>query len=141
MDCQKTGWFKMTLKVCLFLFFTSVLVLRSQVPSLANEIGTQSGDLNSSGDGNSSIIPVSPVRSSTAETVARASKDLTHREEGRRVGAAKLLGKYQSSQSSIFLIGALDDQSALVRRAVMVSLAEHASNGRRRARRGDGGAQ
>ena len=129
MDCQKAGWFKMTLKTFLFLFFISALVLSSQVPSFKNDVETQSADLNSSGDGNSSINQDSPVRSSAAETVARAGKDLNHSEEGRRVGAAKLLGKYQSSQASIFLIGALDDQSALVRRAVMVSLAEHVSNG------------
>ena len=75
MDCQKAGWFKMTLKTFLFLFFISALVLRSQVPSFKNDVETQSADLNSSGDGNSSINQDSPVRSSAAETVARAGKD------------------------------------------------------------------
>ena len=45
------------------------------------------------------------------------------------MGAAKLLGKYPGSLSSMMLVGALDDQSALVRRASMVSLAEQANNG------------
>ena len=45
------------------------------------------------------------------------------------MGAAKLLGKYRTSRSSLFLIGALDDPSAIVRRAAMVSLSEHASYG------------
>ena len=45
------------------------------------------------------------------------------------MGAAKLLGKYPGSMSSSMLIGALDDQSPLVRRASMVSLSEHFLNG------------
>ena len=45
------------------------------------------------------------------------------------MGAAKLLGKYPGSLSSSMLIGALDDQSPLVRRASMVSLSEHFLNG------------
>jgi hypothetical protein len=40
-----------------------------------------------------------------------------------------LLGKYPGTTSSILLVGALDDSSALVRRASIVSLAEHSSNG------------
>ncbi len=119
----------MIFKSCSSLFFASFLLMKSQVPAPVKEVGATPVDLNISVDGNSSIIEVPPVRSSTEETIARAGRDLTHIDVGRRVGAAKLLGKYQSSQSSIFLIGALDDVSALVRRAVMVSLAEHASNG------------
>ena len=61
-------------------------------------------------------------------TILRAAKDLDHLEV-RRVGAAKLLGKYPGSQSAFLLVAALDDPSPLVRRSVMVSLAEHASNG------------
>ena len=64
-----------------------------------------------------------------AKTILRAAKDLGHAEVGRRVGAAKLLGKYPGSQSAFILVDALDDKSPLVRRSVMVSLAEHASNG------------
>ena len=45
------------------------------------------------------------------------------------MGAAKLLGKYPGSSSLILLVGALDDDSALVRRAAIVSLAEQSSNG------------
>ena len=55
--------------------------------------------------------------------------DLRHGEQGQRVGAAKLLGKYPGSLSSSSLIGALDDQSALVRRSAMVSISEHFLNG------------
>jgi HEAT repeat protein len=63
------------------------------------------------------------------ETLKTAELDLRHGEQGERVGAAKLLGKYPGSLSSSLLIGALDDQSALVRRAAMVSLSEHFLNG------------
>ena len=69
------------------------------------------------------------IRTTQAETVRKASEDLRLGKEGMRVGAAKLLGKYPSLQSSVTLVGALDDSSALVRRAAMVSLAEHSSNG------------
>lgn len=69
------------------------------------------------------------VRSSQAETVRKAGEDVRFGEEGARVGAAKLLGKYPGSLSATMLVGALDDQSPLVRRASMVSLSEHANNG------------
>lgn len=46
-----------------------------------------------------------------------------------RVGAAKLLGKYPSSQVSLLLISALDDSNERVRRAALVSLVEHFNNG------------
>ena len=70
-----------------------------------------------------------PQRSSQVETIRTAEIDLRHGKEGERVGAAKLLGKYPGSLSSSMLIGALDDQSPLVRRASMVSLSEHFLNG------------
>ena len=38
------------------------------------------------------------------------------------MGAAKLLGKYPGSSSLILLVGALDDDSALVRRARLFRL-------------------
>ena len=83
-----------------------------------------------SSDANTSTDkPVQAPRSSQSETILRAAKDLDHLEVGRRVGAAKLLGKYPGSQSAFLLVAALDDPSPLVRRSVMVSLAEHASNG------------
>ena len=83
-----------------------------------------------SSDANASTDkPVQAPRSSQSETILRAAKDLDHLEVGRRVGAAKLLGKYPGSQSAFILVAALDDPSPLVRRSVMVSLAEHASNG------------
>ena len=83
-----------------------------------------------SSDANASTDkPVQAPRSSQSETILRAAKDLDHLEVGRRVGAAKLLGKYPGSQSAFILVDALDDKSPLVRRSVMVSLAEHASNG------------
>ena len=77
---------------------------------------------------NGSIL-IQPKRSSLVETVDRAGLDLRNSDVGVRVGAAKLLGKYRITKSSFLLVGALDDQSALVRRAAVVSLAEHFSNG------------
>ncbi|SVE12362.1 uncharacterized protein METZ01_LOCUS465216, partial [marine metagenome] len=73
--------------------------------------------------------PEEPARSTQSQTIMRAGQDLRHVEVGRRVGAAKLLGKYPGLQSTILLILALDDKSPLVRRSAMVSLAEQASNG------------
>lgn len=96
--------------------------------------------INLDGDANNSLsivadlnatIPKNPVprRSTESETIERAGQDLKNQEIGRRVGAAKLLGKYRNSRTSLLLVSALDDESPLVRRAAMVSLAEHASNG------------
>jgi len=73
--------------------------------------------------------PLPPVRTSQSQTIQKAGEDLRQGEEGVRIGAAKLLGKYPGTTSSILLVGALDDSSALVRRASIVSLAEHSSNG------------
>ena len=67
-------------------------------------------------------LPIAPRRSSQTETIKNAEYDLRHGEEGERVGAAKLLGKYRNSMTTSILVGALDDQSPLVRRASMVSL-------------------
>lgn len=75
------------------------------------------------------IKQVSPRHTSEAQTVERAADDLRFGEIGERVGASKLLGKYPSRQTSLMLVGALDDQSPLVRRSAIVSLAEHASSG------------
>ncbi|MEC8355689.1 MAG: hypothetical protein VXZ37_03645, partial [Verrucomicrobiota bacterium] len=73
--------------------------------------------------------PIAPVRTSQSQTIQKAGEDLRQGVEGVRIGAAKLLGKYPGTTSSILLVAALDDSSALVRRASMVSLAEHSSNG------------
>ena len=62
-----------------------------------------------------------PNRTSQSETIRKAGDDLRLGEEGSRVGAAKLLGKYPSSFSSKMLVGALNDKSNLVRRAAIVS--------------------
>ena len=118
-----------------FRFFISVFLfpfigMLAQVPSFNIPPADQNSSLQEMKDLNSSsIVNVVPKRSSIAETIERAGKDLTNSEIGRRVGAAKLLGKYRSSGTSVLLVGALDDESPLVRRAAMVSLAEHASNG------------
>ncbi len=116
------------------LFFLGPLLLvfwvRAQAPSLFLQPSAKNGDAEESQDSNASVVkPKKILRSSQSETIQRAGQDLRHVEIGRRVGAAKLLGKYPGSQSALLLVGALDDQSPLVRRAVMVSLAEHASNG------------
>ena len=70
-----------------------------------------------------------PARSTAAETVARAGKDLRHVDEGVRAGAAKLLGKYPSPATAAHLVSALDDRSPQVRRAAAVSLSELYLNG------------
>lgn len=103
----------------------------SQVPAssiLKNRENNQSiasPEANATSDKQPSERP----RSSMLETIGRAGMDLRNEEVGRRVGAAKLLGKYRSTQSIVLLIGALDDESHLVRRSAMVSLAEQFSNG------------
>ncbi len=88
------------------------------------------------GEGNQSAaneanqtLPSAPARTSKAETILKATLDLRQGEEGARVGAAKLLGKYPGTSTSISLVGALEDPSPLVRRAAIVSLAEHAGVG------------
>jgi HEAT repeat protein len=103
--------------------------VRAQAPSpfVSPPRGGESG--RSSDSNGSTDKPAEVLRSSQSETILRAGKDLGHVEVGRRVGAAKLLGKYPGSQSAFLLVDALDDKSPLVRRSVMVSLAEHASNG------------
>ena len=102
----------------------------AQAPSPFLPSPEKGGEPVVSSDANTSTDkPVQAPRSSQSETILRAAKDLDHLEVGRRVGAAKLLGKYPGSQSAFLLVAALDDPSPLVRRSVMVSLAEHASNG------------
>ena len=117
------------MKFLVFINFFLVALMFGQIPiskppSFPPE---ELPDFNAS-DSNISA-PQPPRRSSQVETIRTAEIDLRHGKEGERVGAAKLLGKYPGSLSSSMLIGALDDQSPLVRRASMVSLSEHFLNG------------
>jgi len=119
----------MMVKLLILLTFVFGIGLNGQIPVPGDQLGTKIIDGVDILDENSSSIPILVKRSSEEETIERARVDLKNSEVGRRVGAAKLLGKYRSTTTSMLLISALDDTSALVRRAVMVSLAEHASNG------------
>ena len=80
-------------------------------------------------DNNQTEVTLPAMRSSIDNTLNQASQKLKSSKVEERVGAAKLLGKYANAQVSLLLIGALDDSSELVRRAVMVSLVEHFNNG------------
>ena len=80
-------------------------------------------------ESNQSMSSGVPVRTSIDQTLEIASQKLLSGEESERVAAAKLLGKYSLRNSSLLLIGALDDTSPLVRRAALVSLVEHYNNG------------
>ena len=129
MDSQETGWFKMKLflKFTVFVLPTCFFIAFGQV----NPSQFLNGNLNNA---ELKIVELNqtkamPNRTSQSETIRKAGDDLRLGEEGSRVGAAKLLGKYPSSFSSKMLVGALNDKSNLVRRAAIVSLAEHASNG------------
>ena len=73
--------------------------------------------------------PAKPLRSSKLQTIEQAGRDLHHVDEGVRLGAAKLLGKYPSSATAAYLAMALDDRIARVRRAAMVSISELYLNG------------
>ncbi len=75
------------------------------------------------------VSPSTPERSSQAETIERAGRDLSDPKEETRLGAAKLLGKYKTSRSLAFLGAALDDKSVRVRRAVVVSFSEFLMDG------------
>ena len=131
MGYQEAGWTKVSYKVNIFTFFllTCLFAIFGQafgdqplngIPLAVEKAGLK--DQNDSG-------PIPPVRTSQSQTIQKAGEDLRQGEEGVRIGAAKLLGKYPGTTSSILLVGALDDSSALVRRASIVSLAEHSSNG------------
>jgi len=118
----------MIFRIFLFSSFAFLFELSAQVPISPSEV-TPNAD-SDVGDQNTTIaIAPPPARSSEEKTIERAQEGLKSAEVGSRVGAAKLLGKYRSIKTSILLISALDDESALVRRAAMVSIAEHASNG------------
>lgn len=80
-------------------------------------------------ENNQTGLPLPAMRSTVDSTLNQASQKLKSSKVEERVGAAKLLGKYANAQVSLLLIGALDDSSELVRRAVIVSLVEHFNNG------------
>ena len=63
--------------------------------------------------------PAKPLRSSKLQTIEQAGRDLHHVDEGVRLGAAKLLGKYPSPATAAHLAMALDDRIARVRRAAI----------------------
>jgi hypothetical protein len=114
------------------LFQTALaLLLKAEGPVTTQDQSSLQGatlDRSTLVDANTSGSKV-PARTSKTETLRKAGNDLRSEEEGLRVGAAKLLGKYPGSGSALMLVGALDDPSALVRRAAIVSLAEQANNG------------
>ncbi len=58
------------------------------------------------------------------ETIKQAGVDLKSKDENLRESAAKLLGKYRTSQAGELLLAALSDQSVKVRRAAVHSLVE-----------------
>ena len=130
MGYEEAGRVTMNLLTTQIYFLTFTIVLFADAQPVENLDGDANNSLSIFAD-NNSTIPKNPVprRSTESETIERAGEDLKNQEIGRRVGAAKLLGKYRNSRTSLLLVSALDDQSPLVRRAAMVSLAEHASNG------------
>jgi hypothetical protein len=111
------------------LLFGFIQFAPGQVPPGAIPIGPTPFKPDSPDSNETASKPDEPARSTQSQTIMRAGQDLRHVEVGRRVGAAKLLGKYPGLQSTLLLILALDDKSPLVRRSAMVSLAEQASNG------------
>jgi HEAT repeat protein len=114
---------------CIFLLGSGIKLISGQVPLASPPLFNPLESPETNANDSNQSVPQPPKRSSQLETIKKAEIDLRHGEQGERVGAAKLLGKYPGSLSSSFLIGALDDQSPLVRRAAMVSLAEHFLNG------------
>ena len=111
------------------LLFGFIQFASGQFPPGAIPIGPVPSVPSSPDSNETASKPDEPTRSTQSQTIMRAGQDLRHVEVGRRVGAAKLLGKYPGLQSTLLLILALDDKSPLVRRSAMVSLAEQASNG------------
>ena len=80
------------------------------------------------------IVPLSPSGvpgtasespSTFAETLAQAAADLKNPREELRESAAKLLGKYTSTQAGSLLVSVLGDSSIKVRRAAVRSLMEN----------------
>ena len=125
MDYSQADWIKMKAN----LIFVSIIflneIVHGQIPPAGISGTLPVEEITES----NATLPTAPRRSSQTETIKKAEYDLRHGEEGERVGAAKLLGKYRNSMTTSILVGALDDQSPLVRRASMVSLSEHFLNG------------
>ena len=125
MDFSKASGVEMKLIINSVFLISLYCLCPGQSPDVQSTLNLNVGE---SLDSNTSeTIP--PKRSSQSETIRKAEVDIRHGKEGERVGASKLLGKYPSSLTSSILVGALDDQSSLVRRAAMVSLSEHFMNG------------
>ena len=129
MDYAKTGWFTMKKILLIPFIWISSLPMSGEIPNSISVTPNIVGNLEYNASDSNYSVPVPPRRSTQSETIKKAEIDLRHGKEGERVGAAKLLGKYPSSVTSMILVGSLDDQSALVRRAAMVSLSEHFQNG------------
>ena len=89
----------------------------------------RSGDNVGSEKNQTAQLPGPPKRASVGGTLEDAARKLKSEKVQERIGAAKLLGKYAGRPGGLLLVGALDDESELVRRAVMVSLVEHFNNG------------
>ena len=127
MDNAPTSWVKMKYLFLINSFSVALTFGQAPISKPPSFPPVELPDFNASES--NKTVPEPPRRSSQVETIRQAEIDLRHGKEGERVGAAKLLGKYPGSLSSSMLIGALDDQSPLVRRASMVSLSEHFLNG------------
>ena len=115
-----------SLPLAIFIFFLlATMTLNGQDgnASLPTE------DLNISTLDQVDITTSTPQRSTIQATLDEASRMLNSSNLEQRIGAAKLLGKYPRYEASLLLIGGLDDSSALVRRAALVSLVEHFNNG------------
>jgi len=103
----------------LFGFLLFHFCLSAQESNLLNNQATQ--ELNQT--------TTAPVRSDLDKTLDEAEKKLGSSIVGERVGAAKLLGKYPNARGTYLLLSGLDDESALVRRASIVSIIEHFDSG------------
>jgi HEAT repeat protein len=129
MGNAEAGWPTMKLIISTICFLAYFLISTGQAPFIKPLVQESGNIIDRNTTELNATSPQPPQRSSQTETIKKAEVDLRHGKEGERVGAAKLLGKYPSSLTSSMLVGALDDQSALVRRAAMVSLSEHFLNG------------
>lgn len=70
------------------------------------------------------LLPQPRLSPQEQETINRALQDLQSDNPEMRAGAAMLLGKYHAPVAKAAVIDALDDPSARVRRAALVSIAE-----------------
>ncbi|WP_309400505.1 HEAT repeat domain-containing protein [Cerasicoccus maritimus] len=70
------------------------------------------------------LLPAPRLSQQERETITRAIRDLESDNVELRAGAAMLLGKYHAPEAKQAVIDALNDPSARVRRAALVSVAE-----------------